>query len=45
MKFGVDKCAYIKINARKQTNSKVPLEMNNLITQLVANGDNYKYLG
>ena len=25
MKFGVDKCAYIKINVRKQTNSKVPL--------------------
>ena len=45
MKFGIDKCAYIKINAGKQTNSKVPLEMNNLIIQSVANGDTYKYLG
>ena len=45
MKFRVDKCAYIKINARKQTNSKVPLEMNNLITQTVVSGDNYKYIG
>ena len=25
MKFGIDKCAYIKINEGKQTNSKVPL--------------------
>ena len=45
MKFGIDKCAYIKINAGKQTNNKVPLEMNNLIIQPVANGDTYKYLG
>ena len=34
MKFGVDKSAYIKINAGKQTNSKVPLEMNNLLSNL-----------
>ena len=45
VKFGVDKCAYIKINAGKQTNSKVHLEMNNLIIQPAANGDTYKYLG
>ena len=41
--FGVDKCAYIKITGGKQTNSKDPLEINNLIIQPVANGDNYKY--
>ena len=45
MKFGIDTCAYIKINAGKQTNSKVPLEMNNLTNQPVTNGDTYKYLG
>ena len=45
MKFGVDKCAYIKINAGKQTNSKVLPEMNILIIQPVANGDTYKNLG
>ena len=32
MKFGVDKCAYIKISAGKQTNSKVPFERNNYPT-------------
>ena len=45
MKFGVDKCVYIKINAGKQTNSKVLPEMNILIIQPVANGDTYKNLG
>ena len=45
MKFGVDKCAYIKINAGKQTNSKVLPEMNILIIQPEANGDTYKNLG
>ena len=44
MKVRVDKCAYIKINAGKQTNSKVPLEMSSLF-QPVANGDTCKYLG
>ena len=44
MKFRVDKCAYIKINAGKQTNSKVPLEMSSLIKP-VANGDTCKYIG
>ena len=39
MKFGVDKCAYIKINAGKQINSTVPLEMNNFIIKPVANDD------
>ena len=45
MNFGVDKCAYIKIIRGKQTNSKDPLEINNLIIQPVANGYTYKYLG
>ena len=45
MKFEVDKCAYIKINAGKQTNNKVLLEMNSLIIQPVANGDTYKNFG
>ena len=45
MKFGVDKCAYIKINAGKQTKGKVSLEMKNLIIQPVAHGDTYKYIG
>ena len=42
MKCRVDKCAYIKINVKKQTKSKVPLGMNNPIIQPVANGDTYK---
>ena len=41
MKFGVDKSAYIKINAGKQANSKVPPEMNNLFIQSVANSDTW----
>ena len=45
MKFEVDKCAYIKINAGKQTNNKVLLEMNSLIIQPVVNGDTYKNFG
>ena len=45
MKSEIDKCAYIKINGGKQTNSKVPFEMNNLIIQPVAKCGTYKYLG
>ena len=45
VKFGVDKCTYITINAEKQTNSKVPLDMNNLIIQPVVIRDTCKYLG
>ena len=43
MKFGVDKCAYIRINVGKQTNSKISLEMNLAIQSTY--GDTYKYLG
>ena len=41
MKFGVEKCANIKISWGKQTSSNLPLKMNNLIIQPVANGDTY----
>ena len=43
MKFGVDKCAYIRINVGKQTKSKISLEMNLAIQSTY--GDTYKYLG
>ena len=35
----------LKSLGEKQTNSKDPFEINNLILQPVANGDTYKYLG
>ena len=43
MKCGIHKYAYIKINAGKQTNSEILLEMSNLIIQPVAYGHTYKY--
>ena len=44
MTFGVDKCAYSHIKKGKIVKSGL-LTINNLTIQLVATGDNYRYLG
>ena len=45
MDFGVDKCAYVKIEKGKLLSDLQPLTMNDLIIEPVAEGDVYKYLG
>jgi len=45
MNFGVDKCAYLRIEKGKIVNDGEPIVMNNLTVNAVREGDTYKYLG
>ena len=44
MKFGQDKCAYIKIEKGKNTTT-APIEINDLTTKPIREGKSYGYLG
>ena len=44
MKFGQDKCAYIKIEKRKNTTT-TPIEINGLTIKPIQEGESYRYLG
>ena len=44
MKFGQDKCAYIKIEKGKNTTT-APIEINGLTTKPIRDGESYGYLG
>ena len=43
MKFGKDKCAYIKTEKRKNA-SATPIEMNGSKIKLIQEGESYRYL-
>ena len=45
MKFGLTKCAYLRIDKGKIVTSKEPIVMNNVAIDPVKEGDSYKYLG
>ena len=45
MKFGVDKCAFVKIEKGKQIQNPGPLIINDLIVKPLPTGDTYTYLG
>ena len=44
MKFGQDKCAYIKIEKGKNTTT-TPIEINGLTIKPIQEGESYRYLG
>ena len=44
MKFGQDKCAYIKTEKGKNTTT-TPIEINGLMIKPIQKGDSYQYLG
>ena len=44
MKFGQDKCAYIKIEKGKNTTT-IPIEINGLMIKLIQEWESYRYLG
>ena len=44
MKFGQDKCAYIKIQKGKNTTT-TPIEINGLTIKPIQEGESYRYLG
>ena len=44
MKFGQDKCAYIKIEKGKNTTT-TPTEINGLTIKPIQEGESYRYLG
>ena len=44
MKFGQDKCAYIKTEKGKSTTT-TPIEINGLMIKPIQKGDSYQYLG
>ena len=44
MKFGQDKCAYIKIEKGKNTTT-TPIEINGLTIKPIQEGERYRYLG
>ena len=44
MKFGQDKCAYIKIEKGKNTTT-TPVEINGLTIKPIQEGQRYRYLG
>ena len=44
MKFGQDKCAYIKIEKEKNTTT-TPIEINGLTIKPIQEGESYRYLG
>ena len=44
MKFGQDKCAYIKIEKGKKTTT-TPIEINGLTNKSIQEGESYRYLG
>ena len=44
MKFGQDKCAYIKIEKRKNTTT-IPIEITGLTIRPIQEGESYRYLG
>ena len=44
MKFGQDRCAYIKIEKGKNTTT-TPIEINGLTNKPIQEGESYRYLG
>ena len=44
MKFGQDKCAYIKIEKGKNTTT-TPIETNGLTIKPIQEGESFRYLG
>ena len=45
MQFGIDKCAYVKIDKGKQVSCRSKINVNDLEISPVADGDTYRYLG
>lgn len=45
MQFGIDKCAYVKIEKGKQVSCRAKINVNDLEISPVADGDTYRYLG
>ena len=45
MKFGEDKCAFIKIEKRNINSDETNIKMNNLTIKQIQEGESYKYLG